>query len=206
MKQGIQFALGILFIVFIYTGVKNSIQAVPEYNQAAPRMRVSRSASLTLSTSFQRLDFTGASTYNVNTFGIDPTSGNPMVYWDATNKLFRFYNGMDQNLMLTFFGQTTASLLSINANLRLRFVVPNGVSSGVNLTFPFPDGPGYTDVWPVTMTNTTARTYVLPIYISAPIRNNGFYVEAALSNALAIGTAVTLDQCAVGIQANNPLN
>ena len=54
----------------------------------------------------QKVDFNGTSTFNVNNFGNDPVSGNPLIYWDSTNKLFKFNLQQDANVNVTVYFKT----------------------------------------------------------------------------------------------------
>jgi len=174
------------------------------YSMTQPRMRVSRSASLTLSTTYQKVDFSGTSTYNLNTFQNDPTTGNPMVYWDATNKIFKFYNTTDVNYLMYFTGACSSTLLTTPVSLRYRFVIPNGTSPGVPAYFPNPDTDQYSDLGPVSYVTHRPFDQTLPANIIQVVRTNGFYLEVALSNGT-LGT-VTLDYAALNISSTNSLN
>lgn len=178
----------------------------PSYSTMKARMRVNRTASLTLSTSWQKVDFSGTSIYNVNTFQIDPAgSGNTMVWWDPTNKIFKVYNQSDENYLLTFYYQTTTSSLLTASYFRLRLTVPNGISPGVDLHSPFPDGVGYEDLVLVNGFTQLDRSHTFGTYVTQPVRANGFYIEVEISTAIALGSC-TLDNAALLIQANAPTN
>ena len=61
---------------------------VNDLNPAAPRLRVNKTAAMTLSTAWQTINFDGASAYNVNKF---PKINNyEKVRWDAANQKFIF--------------------------------------------------------------------------------------------------------------------
>lgn len=156
-------------------------------------MRVSRSSALTLTTTFQKVDFNGTSTYDINTFGNDPTTGNNLVSWDATNKLFKFYDLNDKNYNIIIYFGTSATLLTTPTNLRYRFTVPNGISGGTDLHFPFPDTVGYEDILPISFTSPNNRSHSTTIYLNPAIRTNGLYMEVCLSNTN-LGTN-TLTEC-----------
>lgn len=142
-----------------------------------PRLRVNRSASLSLSTNWQKIDFNGTSSRNINTFGKDPVSGNPMVMWDSNAKLFRLYD-IDQNMLCFLNMTTTTSLLTVRATLQYRCVIPNGISAGVNDYFPFPEEGGYADAMEVTILAAAMNHNVqqIPFYLQDTIRSNGFWI------------------------------
>jgi len=157
-----------------------------------PRLRINRTTSLTLSTSWQDVVFNGTSPYNVNTYGKEPTTGNPMVYYDSVTNLIRFYEQYDKNFNITLYLSTLATLISTRATLQYRFVIPNGISTGVDFYFPFPDSNSWTDIGEVTITaaqiNHAAES--IPLYLTNNIRNNGIKLQLRLSNSLiTLGTA-----------------
>lgn len=202
MKNIFKYLAPTILVVSIITLVSFK----PSYSTMKARMRVNRTAGLTLSTSWQKIDFSGTSIYNVNTFQLDPAgSGNPMVWWDTTNKLFKVYNTTDENYLLTFYYQTTTTSLLTASSFRLRLTVPNGVSPGVDLHTPFPDGVGYEDLATVNGFTQLNRSHSFGTYVSQPVRTNGFYVEVEISTAIALGSC-TLDNTALLIQANAPTN
>lgn len=170
-----------------------------------PRLRVNRTASLSVTTSWQKIDFSGSSALNVNTYGKDPVSGNPMVMWDSTAKLFRFYNKNDQNYIVFFNAITSVNLITTKATLRYRFVIPNGVSAGVNFYFPFPDNQStaYVDAGEVTLLAGGVNHSIspLPLYVNDLIRNNGLWIEIQLSNSLVTLGVCTLLSCDMLIQS-----
>ncbi len=178
-------------------------------NSTGARMRVSRSSGLTLSTTWQKIDFNGTSTYNVNTFGTDPTTGNPLTWWDTTNKMFKFNFQQDVNVNITLYTKTTVTILTQPGNLQMRFVVPNGLGVGQDLYFPFPDNDGtgqygYIDLFPITVASTgvTLRDHLFSTYLGNGIRTNGLYIEVRLSNAFFIGSVITLNNAACLIQSS----
>lgn len=161
------------------------------YSVNEPRMRVTRSASLVLSTTFQTVNFNGTSTYNFNTYGKDPTSGNPMIYYDTSANLFRVYGEYDKNLNVQFFFKTTTTAISIGTSLQYRIVIPNGLGPGQNLNFPFPDDGGYGDIMQVGLATIAMNSSSVPIsiYANQALRTNGFYLQVRLSQAITLGTA-----------------
>lgn len=157
-----------------------------------PRIRVNRSTSLALTTSWQDIDFNGTSSANSNTFGKNPETGNNMVWYDSSTKLFRFYDVYDKNYIIRLDPSTISTLITVRSVLQYRFVIPNGVSAGVDYYFPYSDDGGYGDIGEVTIisVNTNHRSLVLPIFVENKIRNNGFKLQLRLSNTL-----VTLGTC-----------
>lgn len=174
-------------------------------NPKQPRLRVNRTTAMNVTTSWQRIIFNGTSPFNVNTYGKDPISGNQMVMWDSTNNIFRFYNKNDQNYIVFFNASTTVNLISTRATLRYRFGIPNGVSAGVALYFPFPDtqSAAYVDAVEVTVLTLGANHNVapLPLYVNDLIRANGLFMEIQLSNSLITLGTCTLNSCDLLIQS-----
>lgn len=163
-----------------------------------PRIRLNRTAPLNVTTTWQDVDFNGTSQANTNTFGKDPVSGNNMVWYNPTTKLFRFYEPYDTNYLIRLDFETTTNLLTLRATLQYRFVVPNGTSAGVDYYFPFSDGVGYADAYEVTVLATTMahNSLVIPTFVENRIRNNGFKLQVRLSNSL-----VTLGTCTLNSSA-----
>lgn len=176
-----------------------------EQGQREPRLRVNRTASLALTTTWQTIDFNGTSTYNVNTFGKDPVSGNNLVWWDSANQLMRFYEQYDRNYKLEFYANTITTILTTKASLQYRLVVPNGVSPGVDIYFPFPElgaSGAYADVGEVTLLATGVSHGVNPqsLYLIDAIRTNGVKLQLRLSNNLFTLGTCTLTSCNLLIQ------
>jgi hypothetical protein len=97
---------------------------------------------------------------------------------------------------------TTTTLLTIRAFMQIRFVIPNGVSPGVDFIFPFTNNGAYVDLNEVTILSTAQnnKPFSIPLYTNAAIRANGFRVQARLSNALSIGGTTTLNYASLLIQ------
>jgi len=174
-------------------------------NPKQPRLRVNRTATLNITTAWQRVVFSGTSAFNVNTYGKDPISGNQMIMWDSASNIFRFYNKNDQNYIVFFNAVTTTNLITTRATLRYRFAIPNGVSAGVPLYFPFPDtqSTAYVDAGEVTLLAGGVNHNVspLPLYVNDIIRTNGLYMEIQLSNSLITLGTCTLNSCDLLIQS-----
>lgn len=187
------FAIGVVG-AFVFAKSK------PSFPSMQPRMRVNRSASMTLSTTWTKVDFSGTSTVNVNTFDYDPMgSGNRLVYWDTTNKIFKFYNTQDVNYDVIFSGAVSATLLSTPVMARLRITIPNGGGAGIDIHYPNSEADGYVDLCTAAYIAHTDFAQPLPVYIGQATRTNGFYIEAAISNT-SLGT-ITLDNCNLLIQS-----
>lgn len=173
------------------------------YTIADPVFRVNRSATLTLSTAWQIIDFNGTSTYNRNTFGIDPVSSNKMVYWDSTNKIIKFVADYPKNFSFTLYPETSANLITTRATLQFRYVVPNGISTGVDLIVPFVDAATpYGDLGEVTILANGMRhaQISLPFNITPSVASKGVRVEMRLSNSLITLGVCNLTSCALQIQ------
>lgn len=153
----------------------------------APRLRTNISAALTLTTTFQRLDFAGTSTLNTNTFTMN--GANPMVYWDATNKLFKFQAPADKNYDFNFnmklASSSVLSVLSLAlATIQLRYVVP----SPTPIYFPLPDSDQCINIQQVGLIATDSATDNRIVYANALIRQYGLGLEMRISNTF-LGTA-----------------
>lgn len=155
----------------------------------APRLRVSRSATLALNTSYQRLDFSGTSSFNINTFPTGPDGSNSYVYWDSANKLFKFQADTDRNYDISLYLNVAANTLigTLNltmATIKIRLVVP----SPTPIYFPFPDDSDpHVDINTVNSVSPRYIQYNTPIYANASIRQYGLGVELSLSNVV-LGT------------------
>lgn len=173
------------------------------YTISDPVFRINRSATLALSTSWQTIDFNGISTYNKNTFGIDTASGNKLVYWDSTNKLIKFVTDYPKNFSFTLYPETNTNLITTRATLQFRYVIPNGISTGVDLIVPFVDASTpYGDIGEVTILANGFRhsPISLPFSITPSIATKGVRVEMKLSNSLITLGACNLTSCAIQIQ------
>lgn len=172
----------------------------------APRLRVNRSATMTITTTFQRIDFSGSSALNLNSF---PNLGvTPMVSYDSVNKLFKFNhdNGRDYNYTSVFGAKTTVTILTVLSSLQYRFVIPNGVSAGVDFYFPYPDSVGYADLGVITaVTDTALNPAVLPIYTNTAMRTNGVGIDVRISTPLALTATCTSNDINFLIYANGVL-
>lgn len=170
--------------------------------QAQPRLRVNKTASLAINTTWQKIVFDGTSTFNANTFGRN-AAGKQMVEWDATNQVFRFYDQIDQNYICFLQPVTTATLITTRATLQYRCVIPNGGGTGVNTYFPYPDQGGFVDAAEATILTSTMlhQLQPFPLYMNANIRANGFWIEVKLSNPLVTLGVCTLNSCSFLIQS-----
>lgn len=166
-----------------------------------PRIRVNRTIGVNLTNSWQDIVFNGTSTYNVNSFGIDTSSGNKMINYDSATNLFKFYNIYDTNYNLTLFLKITSTVVSTGTTIQYRFVIPNGNGAGQDVYFPFPDTDGYADLAGLALKIGAVNHTVapLPLYLNNMIRTNGIKFQMRLDATLAIGT-ITLNNAAVLIQ------
>jgi len=173
------------------------------YTIADPVFRVNRSATLALTTSWQIIDFNGTSSYNRNTFGIDPVSGNRLVYWDSSNKLIKFITDYPKNFSFTLYPESSTNLITTRATLQFRYVVPNGISAGVDLVVPFVDSATpYGDLGEVTILANGFRhpQISLPFSITPSVATKGVRVEMRISNSLVTLGICSLTNCALQIQ------
>lgn len=155
-----------------------------------PRLRVNRTASLQLNTTWQDIDFNGTSNQNINTFGVaNVETGLKTVYYDPVTKLFRFTGDYDWNFNIQLYPATSTNLITLRSVLQMRCVVPNGVSPGVDYYFPYPEGgstTAYMDIGEVTLLANGINHPAVNIstYASTLIRTNGFKIQLRLSNSL----------------------
>jgi hypothetical protein len=169
---------------------------------ADPRIRVSCTPNLLLTTSWQTINFNGSESLDTNTFGMDPVSGNRIFNYNTTTALFNYYGNYDNNFFTSFQFTTTTTLLTVKATLQIRFVIPNGTSPGVDFVFPFTNNGGYADLTDITILSTPINNtpFDFDIYTNGQIRANGFKIQVKLSNALAIGGTTTLNYASMRIQ------
>jgi len=173
------------------------------YTIPEPNFRVNRTATLQLSTAWQTVDFNGTSIYNANTFGLDPATGNRFVYWDSTNKLIKFITDYPFNYSFTIYPETSANLITTRATLQFRYVVPNGISPGVDLITPFVDtATPYCDLGEVTiLANGVKHTPIsLPLSVTKELGAKGVRVEMRLSNSLITLGVCNLTNCALSVK------
>jgi len=184
-------------LILTLLSMVSGVVLAQNYSVNEPRVRVNRTASLLLSTTFQTVSFNGTSTINFNTYGTDPATGNKMIWYDATANLFRVYGEYDKNLNVQFFFKTITTALSVGTTLQYRVVIPNGVSPGVDLYFPFPDDGGYGEIATLGLLTVgmNSQTVPLSIYANTALRVNGFYLQVRLSQAITLGTS-TLNSAA----------
>jgi hypothetical protein len=170
-------------------------------SSADPRLIVSKTTSLILTTSFQELVYNSTEAdKTINTFGIDPASGKFMFDYNSTTNLFTYNNFYPHNFNLFFEFRTLSTIVSTKASLQLRFSVPNGVSAGVDLNFPYRNQGGFTDIYDITLVNRlfNNKPFSLPLYIGEALKANGFKILVRLSNAT-VGVT-TIDYASLAIQ------
>lgn len=169
---------------------------------ADPRLRVSCTPNSNVTTAWQTINFNGSESLDINTFGIDPTSGFKMFNYDSATQLFKYYGKYDSNFFTSFQFTTTTNIITVRATLQIRFVIPNGVSAGVDLIFPFTNNGGFADLNDVTILSTAVNNvpFDFDIYTNQAIRDNGFKIQVRLSNVLAIGGTTTLNYASMRIQ------
>ena len=168
---------------------------------ADPRLIVSRTTPMTLSTSWQEVIYTGTEAgKTMNTFGKDPVTGKFAFDYNVSTNLFTYNEFYPHNFNLLFEFRTTSTVISTKATLQLRFAIPNGISAGVDLNFPFENQGGYIDVYDVSLFNFAVnnKPFVLPLYIGDLLKANGFKIYVKLSTATVGGT--TIDYTSLSIQ------
>lgn len=162
----------------------------------APRLRVNapytKSSPLTLTNSWQKINFGGSSSLNVNTFPMSNDNQNRMIYWDNTAGKFKFMTEIDRNYGFSLFIKTTSSsLLNLTnlsmATIQIQFVVPGGGPNGTDYKFPFPDDedaePGL-DLNLVNAVSPYKQEYYTNLSIDDRKRLNGMYVNMRISSAI----------------------
>lgn len=167
---------------------------------ASPYIRVNRSDSLLLTTTFQRLDLNGTSTRNANLFPTMPGMSGKVVEWDSTNKVFRFNTDSLHHYDLIFNYRITSggliNALNLNvATVKLRFVVP----SPTPRYFPFPDDGEYTDIDRTNLTSELRGTFNYILRGAADVRQYGIGIELAVSNTSLIPGSITLSSLDVSM-------
>lgn len=168
---------------------------------ADPRLIVSRTASMTLTTSWQEIVYTGTEAgKTMNTFGKDPVTGKFMFDYNVGTNLFTYNEVYPHNFNLLFEFRTTSPIITTRATMQLRFAIPNGLGAGVDLNFPFENQGGYVDIYDVTIFNIAVnnKPFGIPLYIGDLLKTNGFKVYVRLSNPTVGGT--TLDYTSLSIQ------
>jgi len=156
---------------------------------AAPYVRQNRSSDLTLSTTWQRIDFNGSSTRNANTYPVVQDT-NKLVEWDSTDKVFKFYNSATRNYDVVFNfhvnSSTIISLLNLTmTNIQFRFVVP----SPTPRYFPLPDDGGYIDLGMTGLASDVRDSVGYIVRAVADVQQYGIGLEIRIAG-LALGTIV----------------
>ncbi|MBO0358623.1 hypothetical protein J0X19_11760 [Hymenobacter sp. BT186] len=151
--------------------------------EGSPRLRVNRSTALALSTSWQRVDFNGVSSVNVNTFPDVDGQGTKKVRWDSVNKVFLFSDTVDRNYNVSLFMHLVASALLTGNAVQMRYVIPNGNGLGNNFYFPFPDDGGFKEITTFAGSADKRVTDNTIIYVNQMIRDNGLGIELKMQNS-----------------------
>lgn len=166
--------------VQVPAGVVTDAEVETGYMPPQPKIYREIASGLTLTTSWQRLDL---SVDNGNSF-----SGSPkIVDWNAVNKVFTFNNFMTQNYLAALnIKLTTAGILItpvvIPIKVQFRFVVPNGVSPGVDYYFPFSTSDGYMDLQEIGWNGARNIQRTTLVTSDPPKRTNGVGCEVKLSS------------------------
>jgi hypothetical protein len=162
-------------------------------SSADPRLIVSKNTPLVLTTTFQPIVFDATeANKTINTFGKDPVTGKFMFHYDPVTNLFTYNENYPHNFNLEFEFTTLSTIISTKATMQLRFSIPNGISAGVDLNFPYENNGGFTDVYDVTLFNTAVnnKTYKSSLYIGDALKVNGFRIMARLSNSVLGSTSI----------------
>lgn len=153
-------------------------------SSADPRLIVSRTTPLVLTTTFQELVYNGTEAgKTMNTYGKDPISGKFLFDYNVGTNLFTYNDVYPHNFNLLFEFETLSTIISTRASLQLRIQIPNGLGAGVPLNFPFENQGGFTDVYDVTLFNTNFKNkpFTLPLYIGDALKLNGFKIFVRLN-------------------------
>lgn len=164
--------------------------------EGSPRLRANRSVTLALNTTWQRIDYNGNSAQNVNTFPMVEGQAYPVLRYDSANKLFLFSDPVDRNYNVNLYFHFVSSGLFPNA-AQMRFIIPNGVSPGVPLYFPFPDDGGFKDLCSFNMASDLRVTESTNIFVNNAMRANGLGVEIKLATGLILAQAVNMTSAAI---------
>lgn len=155
-----------------------------------PSMRVTRTASLLVTTSWQDLLYTGTAD-TVNYYGVDPKTGRKFVWYDNETGLFRFSGDYDKNVWVQLGFQSTVTAITTKTTFQYRLVIPNGISPGVDDYRPMAFAGGMADAFDATLLNaqsTNAVVSPLMVRVGDKIRANGFKVQVRVKNAITLGT------------------
>lgn len=173
--------------------------------KGAPRFRVNKTTDQSITTSWQRIYFDGTSPLNVNTYSIVDDVN--VVTWDNDNGVFKFnHPETERNYLLTMYLEISVSITNTRAMFQYRFVIPNGVSPGVDFYFPFPDNQpnAYADLGELTLfTSVRHRLESQPIYTNQQILDNGLGIEYRMSNNVAMGANPLLTNAVVLISSTS---
>jgi hypothetical protein len=164
-------------------GVVTEANVAAGYMPPQPRIYREIGSSLPLTTSWQRLDL---SVLNANTF---PVAGaNRLVDWNSSSKVFTFNDSTTRNYIaaLNMSIATSGVLVTpivIPIKVQFRFVVPNGVSPGVDYYFPFSTSAGYMDLKEVAWNGGDNVQRLTPVTSDLPKRVNGVGCDVRLSSS-----------------------
>lgn len=170
---------------------ETSAQLETNTQPTEPRLRVNKTTTTAITTSWQPIVYDGTSTYNTNSFSTLQGQTNPSLWYDSANNLFKFTPNTDQNYTFTpsFSISATTILTSLNlatitiANVQFRFYIP----APTPVTFPLPDFGGYIDMGPVNLVAQNNYQKQIPVYANALIRQYGVQAQIKLS-ASTLGT------------------
>jgi hypothetical protein len=175
-------------------------------SSADPRLIVSRTTPLVLTTTFQELVYNGTeSGKTMNTYGKDPVSGKFLFDYNVGTNLFTYNDVYPHNFNMFFEFETLSTIISTKASLQLRIEIPNGISEGAPLNFPFENQGGFTDIYDITLFNSRIKNkpFTLPLYIGDALKINGFRILVRLSNATVGVTTIEYSSLSIqGISRN----
>lgn len=179
----------------------------PSYSMFQASVRLNRTASLVLTTSWQKVIWNGTSSWslNGNTFPLDQAgSGKPLVNYNTSTNTFEFYNTYDVNYTCFFTCVTSSSLLTTPVTLLWRVTIPNYGGAGVDLHYPNPESTGYGTMGLATYVTPSTFENFFPLSVNSLVKTNGAYLEVALSNS-SLGT-ITMTSATFRIGQTNSTN
>jgi hypothetical protein len=165
----------------------------------APKMQRTMSGALSLTTSWQRVDY---ATATLNEFPVVTDAGLHLVDWSSGSKIVTFNDQAAGNHEYMIFlaieavttGVTSPPILPA-LTVQVRYTIPNGGGPGVDLHFPnhgAASGREYIDFADVLGNGATVAQLPIHVPATAVVRANGVGIDVQLSAAPPAGGAVSL--------------
>lgn len=174
---------------------------------SAPKLQRVTSGSLSLSTSWQRIDF---ATALVQEFPVITDAGLRTVDWDAGNKLLTFNDTVNRNYVAYFTLEHSATGVALPpimppVSVQLRYTVPDAGGAGVDFHFPnngAASGNEYMDFLPTLANGTWVDHHPVHIPAGAVLRAHGAGIEVRLSASLPALATASVDRAIVYLVAS----